>query len=199
VISSKDAKIHVSGHANRGELLYMYNILKPVAVLPIHGEAHHLQANRNIAIETGVADRNAFDCRSGHIIEIEANNAPVVVGHLDNSYVYVENKKVGAVDDHDLEDRLTMGQEGFVSIVVAADGHGRHVVGEVEITSRGMAVDDGIFDPVKQDVVDAVEKQLQNGNFDEYHLSRAVRRVVGQYVGKKLRKSPLLMPVVKLV
>ena len=94
VINKDNAAIHVSGHCNEGELLYLYNIVKPKCAMPIHGEHRHIVANGLIAVKTGVDPKNVVLAEDGDVVDLYHGNA-AVVGSVPCGYVYVDGDSVG--------------------------------------------------------------------------------------------------------
>jgi ribonuclease J len=195
VVHKGNAKVHVSGHAAAGELLYCFNIIKPKNVLPVHGEYRHLTANAALAIETGVPEQNTIIGENGTVVDLK-NGVARVVGQLDVGFVYVDGSTVGEITDADLKDRRILAEEGFISIFVAIDSQtGRVIVGP-EIQARGFAEDEAVFDDVKPQVVKALQEAAQNGTRDTHGFSQVVRRVVGRWVNTQHRRRPMIIPVV---
>jgi ribonuclease J len=195
VVHKGNAKVHVSGHASAGELLYCYNILRPRNVLPVHGEHRHLFASADLAIQTGVPPRNVILGEDGIVVDLKDGVAKVV-GQLDLGYVYVDGSTVGEITDADLKDRRTLAEEGFISVFCAVDfTTGQCVVGP-EIQSRGFAEDEAIFDEVRPQIVRALADAAGNGTSDQHAFSQVVRRVVGRWVNTKHRRRPMIVPVV---
>jgi ribonuclease J len=195
VVHKGNAKVHVSGHASAGELLYVYNILKPKNVLPVHGEYRHLIANQRLAIQTGIPEENTIIGEDGTVIDLKDGVAEVV-GQLDLGYVYVDGSTVGEITDADLKDRRILAEEGFVSIFVAIDAQtGRIIVGP-EIQARGFAEDESVFDAVKPLIVRALLEAAENGTRDTHAFSQVIRRTVGRWVNTSHRRRPMIVPVV---
>ena len=195
VIHKGNAKVHVSGHAAAGELLYCFNIIKPRNVLPVHGEYRHLTANAALAIETGVPEKNTIVGENGIVVDLKDGVARVV-GQLDVGFVYVDGSTVGEITEADLKDRRILAEEGFISVFVAIDTQtGRVVVGP-EIQARGFAEDESVFDDVLPQVVKALAEAAQNGTRDTHGFSQVVRRVVGRWVNTQHRRRPMIIPVV---
>ena len=195
VVHKGNAKVHVSGHAAAGELLYCYNILKPRNVLPVHGEYRHLVANQQLAIQTGIPERNTVIAEDGTVLDLR-NGRVSVVGQLDLGYVYVDGSTVGEITDADLKDRRILSEEGFISIFVVVDTHTGKVIVGPEIQARGFAEDQGVFDAVKPQVIKALADAAANGTRDTHALSQVVRRVVGRWVNSSHRRRPMIIPVV---
>jgi ribonuclease J len=195
VVHKGNAKVHVSGHASAGELLYCYNILRPRNVLPVHGEHRHLYANADLAIQTGVPPRNVILGQDGIVVDLK-DGVATVAGQLDIGYVYVDGSTVGEITDADLKDRRVLAEEGFISVFCAVDfTTGQCVIGP-EIQSRGFAEDDSVFDDVRPQIAKAISEAAANGTRDSHAFAQVVRRTVGRWVNTKHRRRPMIVPVV---
>jgi len=195
VVHKGNAKVHVSGHAAAGELLYCFNIIRPKNVLPVHGEYRHLAANQQLAIDTGIPDENTFVVDDGTVLDLK-DGVVEIVGQLDLGYVYVDGSTVGEITDADLKDRRILAEEGFISIFAAIDSQtGRIIVGP-EIQSRGFAEDEAVFDAVKPLIVKALSEAAENGTRDTHAFSQVIRRTVGRWVNSQHRRRPMIVPVV---
>ena len=195
VVHKGNAKVHVSGHASAGELLYCYNIVRPRNVLPVHGEYRHLVANQALAITTGVPRENTIIGEDGTVIDLR-DGVATVVGQLDLGYVYVDGSSVGAITDADLKDRRILAEEGFVSIFVAIDAQTGAVIVGPEIHARGYAEDSAVFASVKPMIVAALAEAAANGIRDTHSYSQVVRRTVGRWVSSSHRRRPMIVPIV---
>lgn len=193
VVHKGNALVHVSGHASAGELLYCYNIVKPTNVLPVHGEIRHLHANAKLATATGVP--NVLLAEDGFVIDLVDGHASIT-GAVECGYVYVDGSSVGDLTDSELKDRRVLGEEGFISVVVVVDSTNGKIVSGPEIHARGIAEDDSAFDEILPKIVTALEESMAEGNHDSRQLQQVVRRVLGSYVGRKLRRRPMILPVV---
>ncbi|MBG6239837.1 ribonuclease J [Mycetocola sp. CAN_C7] len=195
VVHKGNAKVHVSGHAAAGELLYCYNIIKPKNVLPVHGEYRHLVANAKLAIDTGIPEENTILAEDGTVIDLKDGEARVV-GQLDLGFVYVDGSSVGEITDADLKDRRILGEEGFISIIVVVEAQTGKVIVGPEIHAKGFAEDDRVFDGVKPKIEQALADAARNGVRDPHALSQIVRRTVGRWVNTSYRRRPMIVPLV---
>lgn len=195
VVHKGNAKVHVSGHAAAGELLYLYNVVQPRAVLPVHGEARHLRANADIARESGVPADNTLIAENGTVIDLRAGQASIT-GQLDIGYVYVDGSTVGEITEADLKDRRILAEEGFISIFIAIDAQTGTIIVGPEIHARGFAPDDSIFEEVRPAIVRSLEEAAANGTRDTHAFQQVVRRTVGQWVNTQHRRRPMIIPVV---
>lgn len=195
VVHKGNARVHVSGHAAAGELLYCYNILKPKNVLPVHGEYRHLVANAKLAQQTGIPASRTFIGEDGSVFDLKDGQV-TLAGQYDLGYVYVDGKTVGEITDSDLKDRRILAEEGFISIIVVVDAKTGHVISGPEIHARGFAEDDQVFASVKPLIEQALHNAAADGVRDAYPLQQVVRRTVGQWVSKQHRRRPMIVPVV---
>lgn len=195
VVHKGNAKVHVSGHAAAGELLYCYNILKPRNVLPVHGEYRHLMANARLAQDTGIEPERTILAENGTVIDLKDGDARVV-GQLDLGFVYVDGSTVGEITDADLKDRRILGEEGFISVIVVVDASTGKVISGPEIHARGFAEDDAVFDDVKPKIAAALSEAAKSGVRDQHALSQVVRRTIGRWVNQSLRRRPMIVPLV---
>ncbi|MBO9568803.1 MULTISPECIES: ribonuclease J [Cellulomonas] len=195
VVHSGNAKVHVSGHASAGELLYCYNILRPRNVMPVHGEVRHLIANAALAVRTGVPADRVVLAEDGVVVDLVDGRASVV-GAVPCGYVYVDGSSVGELTEAELKDRRILGDEGFVSIFAVVSSADGTVLAGPQIHARGVAEQDDVFDGVLPDLTAALEEAVRGGATDTHQLQQVMRRVVGRFVSNKLRRRPMIIPVV---
>ena len=197
VVHQANAKVHVSGHAASGELIYCYNIVQPKNVMPIHGEIRHLVANGQLAVLTGVKPEDVVLAEDGVVVDLEDGLARVV-GAVPCEYIYVDGSSIGEISEDELATRRTLGSEGFVSVYAVVEGESGMVLAPPTIRAIGMAEDSSVFDEILPDVTAALEEAASGGNVDAHVLQQAMRRVIGRWVGRHLRRRPMIVPVVVL-
>jgi len=195
VVHKGNAKVHVSGHASAGELLYCYNIVKPRNVMPVHGEWRHLVANAALAVQTGVPRDRVVLAEDGVVVDLVGGRARVV-GAVTCGYTYVDGSSVGEFDEALLKDRRILRDEGFISVIVVMDAATGKVAAGPEITARGFAEDDEIFSQVRPKIEQALAEATGNGVTDSHQLEQVMRRAIGGWVGGKIRRRPMIIPVV---
>jgi ribonuclease J len=195
VVHGGNAKVHVSGHASAGELIYCYNILRPKNVMPVHGEVRHLVANGALAVKTGVPADRVILAEDGVVVDLVDGKASVV-GAVPCGYVYVDGSSVGELTDAELKDRQILGEEGFISLFAVVDSATGKVIAGPHILARGFAEDDAVFEDVRPQVVQALEDSIAGGATDVHQLQQVMRRVVGRWVSNRLRRRPMIVPVV---
>ncbi|WP_193104213.1 ribonuclease J [Brachybacterium sp. FME24] len=196
VVHKGNAKVHTSGHASAGELLYCYNIVQPKNVMPIHGEVRHLIANGKVAESTGVPAERVILAKDGHVVDLR-DGVATVVGEIPNGYVYVDGSSVGEISEADLKDRRILGDEGFISLFAVVNSETGALIAGPEIHARGVAEDDLVFEKIRPEIVKALEQAVadQTDRRDTHQLQQVMRRVVGRYVSR-LRRRPMIIPIV---
>jgi len=193
VIHKSMALVHVSGHAPAGELRYLINAVRPKNHMPVHGEWRHLRAHAQIAREMGIPDERIMLAEDGTVVDLVGGVANIV-GKIPVGYVYVDGLEVGDIGESVLKDRRILGEDGFLSILVAVDLEVGKVVYGPELTARGFSEDPTALEPITAELVDALEKALADGMTDTQALEHLVRRTVGRWVDRNYRRRPMLVP-----
>jgi ribonuclease J len=163
--------------------------------MPVHGEWRHLRAHAAIARSTGIPDERIMLAPDGTVVDLN-NGLATIVGTIPVGYVYVDGLAVGDIGDAALKDRRILGEEGFISILVAVDLELGKIVYGPEITARGFTEDQSALDPIRDELITVVEKAIVDGASDTDALANIVRRTVGRWVDKTYRRRPMLMPTV---
>ena len=196
VVNRDNAAIHVSGHCNEGELLYFYNIVQPKCAMPIHGENRHLIANGLVAVKTGVDPKNVVLAEDGDVVDLYHGQA-AIVGSVPCGYVYVDGTSVGEITEDELEKRRILSEEGFVSSFVVVDTDRNEVISGPKIYLNAVAEDESEFNEVRAQIVLDLENAMLSGTKDTYQLQQKMRRTLGGWIGRKLRRRrPMIVPVV---
>ena len=195
VVHRGNAKVHVSGHASAGELLYVYNIVKPKNVMPVHGEWRHLVANAELAVATGVPRQRVLVSPDGGVVDL-VNGKARLVGAVSCGYIYVDGQSVGGTTETLLKDRRILRDEGFITCIVVIDAATGKIAAGPEITARGFVEDEEIFREIIPKVEQALAEATGNGVRDEYQLQQVIRRTIGSWVGGTIRRRPMIIPVV---
>ncbi len=193
VVHKGVAKVHVSGHAPAGELLYLLNAVKPSNLMPVHGEWRHLRAHAELGRLTGVD--NVVLADDGVVVDLVDGRASIV-GAVPCGYVYVDGLEVGDVGESTLKDRRILGEEGFISLTIAVDSMTGKVAGAPQIAARGFSDDPKAFDEVLPLLEAELDRAAADGVCDPHQLGQALRRVLGRWVSDTYRRRPMIIPVV---
>ena len=195
VVHKETALVHVSGHAPAGELLYVLNMTRPSNVMPIHGEWRHLRAHAELAVLSGVPRKNVMLADDGVVVDLIDGQASIV-GTIPAGYVYVDGLAVGDIGEQELKDRLILGGDGFVTVVVVVDSVTGKLTAGPEILARGFSEDAAAFDAVLPLVEDSIADAAREGVTERHELQQRIRRVIGKWVMDTYRRRPMIIPVV---
>lgn len=187
--------IHVSGHACREEHKIMHRLLKPKFFIPVHGEYRHLKEHAELALELGMKESNIFLPDIGNCVMLTSetmrrgDNVPSGSRLIDGDGI--EDEKASTV----MQDRRQLAADGLfiVSVVVS----GGEVIGEPAINSRGFifGFHKDYINEVRGVIKNAIEGyDLSVGSVDE--LKRAIKKTLKNYLLKKTKQSPMIVPVV---
>ncbi|MCZ7420303.1 MULTISPECIES: ribonuclease J [unclassified Micromonospora] len=196
VVVHKDvAKVHVSGHAPAGELLYLLNVVRPSNLMPVHGEWRHLRAHARLGIESGVAADRVVLCEDGDVVDLVEGRASLV-GRVKSRYVYVDGLAVGDVSESLLTERRILGDGGFIAATVVVDSVTGKVVAGPTVSAKGFSEDPAAFNAVIPLVTEALNRAAADGITDPHQLQQIVRRTVGRWVNDAYRRRPMIVPTV---
>jgi ribonuclease J len=195
VVHKGNALVHVSGHAPAGELLYVLNMVRPGNFMPVHGEWRHLKAHADLAAQTGVPPENIVLAEDGVVVDLVGGKASVA-GKVPCGYVFVDGLSVGEVTESSLKDRLILGEEGFISVVVVVDSTNGKLVAGPEIHARGSGIDEVRFSEVRPMIEEALAGAAADGIVEVHQLGQLVRRTLGRWVNSNYRRRPMIIPVV---
>ncbi|MDO4687016.1 MAG: ribonuclease J [Corynebacterium sp.] len=196
VVTGRDAKIHTSGHGYAGELLFLYNAVRPKNVMPVHGEWRHLRANKELAISTGVARDQVVLAQNGVVVDLVGGRANVV-GQIPVGNLYVDGTIMGDIDEEVLADRTSMGEGGLISVTVVIDNRTGRPLERPTVQAKGFSEDAAAMMPEVTDLVENIMLDLAGeGENDPYRMVQQLRRKVSRYVEQKWRRNPMIIPTV---
>jgi len=194
VVTNAQVRIHVSGHAYAGELLFLYNGVRPRNVMPVHGTWRMLRANAALAARTGVPEENVVLAENGVSVDLVAGKASIS-GAVSTGKMFVDGLITGDVGDAVVGERLTL-SSGFIGItIVVRRGTGR-VAAPVRLHSRGFSEDPKALEPVTSKVEEELESLAADNITDVARIAQAVRRTVGKWVGETYRRQPMIVPTI---
>ncbi len=190
--------VHVSGHACQEEIKLIYTLVHPKYAIPVHGEFKHLKAQAKIARELGVPKENIFILRSGEVLELTEEKAQIT-GNVPVGDILVDGLGVGDVGNIVLRDRQHLAEDGILIVVLGLDGATDELVSGPDIVSRGFVYvreSDELMDEARIVVNEAVEGCLSRGITDWGKLKSAIKDSLGEYVWKKTKRRPMILPII---
>ena len=192
VLHEENAPVHVSGHARAEELRTLLGLLRPKAVMPIHGEFRMLAAHGRLAQEAGVPASSIIICENGDVVELTRDGARVA-GRVEAGMTFVDGLGVGDISDVALRDRRHLSEDG-VLIVVTTLSNG--TVAPPELISRGFAESDDLFAEMRDEAHDIVRGLLAEDIREIKLLQEHLHDGLGQLVYDRTRRRPMILPVV---
>ena len=190
--------VHVSGHACQEEIKLIYTLLHPKYAIPVHGEYKHLKAQAKIARELGIEKENIFILHSGDVLEFRDEHA-AVTGKVPVGAILVDGLGVGDVGNVVLRDRQHLAEDGILIVVLALDSYTSQLVSGPDIVSRGFVYvreSDELLEEARLLVDSAVMGCLDKGQTDWGKLKSTIRDVLSDYVWKKTKRRPMILPII---
>jgi ribonuclease J len=194
VVTNAQARVHVSGHAYAGELLFLYNGVRPRNVMPVHGTWRHMRANAALAASTGVPQENIVLAENGVSVDLVAGKASIS-GAVPVGKMFVDGLITGDVGDATLGERLIL-SSGFVAVTVVIHRETGKPAGPAHLHSRGFSEDPKALEPAARNVERELESLAADNITDPSRIAQAVRRTVGKWVGETYRRQPMIVPTV---
>lgn len=189
---------HVSGHACQEEIKLLYTLVKPKYAIPVHGEYKHLMAHKRIALDLGIDKDNIFILSSGDVLELDEEKA-AVNGHVPVGDILVDGLGVGDVGNVVLRDRQHLAQDGIMIVVMAIDQDAGYLVSGPDIVSRGFVYvkeSDELMDEATEYMNEVVNNCLDRGITDWGKIKSSIKDTLGEFVWKKTKRRPMILPII---
>lgn len=202
-LSMKGAEVifqdtHVSGHACQEEIKLIYALVRPKYAIPIHGEYRHRIANAEIAVALGVPKEQIFLMQSGDVLEMDQDYAEIV-DQVQHGGVLVDGLGVGDVGNIVLRDRQNLSQDGIIIVVLTLEKYTNRLLAGPDIVSRGFVYvreSENLMEEAHQVVSDAVESCLMHRISDWTKIKNVIRDTLSEYLWKKMKRSPMILPII---
>jgi len=190
--------IHVSGHACEQELRMIHALLKPKFFIPIHGEYKHLISHAKIAENMGMNKENIFVLETGDILEFTRAKAQIS-GKAPVGRVLIDGIGVGDIGNIVLRDRKNLAQDGIITVVIAIDRENRTILSGPDIITRGFVYvrdSEDLIRDIRRIVVKSVQRCLDNEVTQWSEIKNTIRREVDTFVYTKMKRKPMVLPVI---
>jgi ribonuclease J len=198
VVTAKDAPIHASGHGWQEELKLMINLTKPKYVLPVHGDFKRLRLHSELAQSIGIDEENIFQGRNGLALELDEKGARFGED-IDAGVIFVDGVNIGDPDDVALRDRRAISADGIFIVVATISTDDGSVVADPEVIFRGVAFLEeagGLVEDLQDVVEDSLEDAAKAGTRELNLIQEDLHDAVARFVYDKLRRRPMVLPVV---
>ncbi len=198
VVTAQDAPIHASGHGYREELKLMLNLTKPRYVMPVHGDYKRIRLHSDLAESVGIARKDIFQGRNGLPLEIDEKGARFGED-LHVGTMFVDGVNIGDPDDAALRDRRDISADGIFIVVVTVSSDDGSIVADPEVLFRGVAFldeADKLVEELKDMVEDSLEDAAEAGTRESDLIQEDLHETIGKFVWQRLRRRPMILPVV---
>ena len=189
---------HVSGHACREEIKLIYSLVKPRYAIPVHGEYRHLRAQATIAEELGFKKEDIFILSSGNVLELDEKGAEIT-GQVPVGSILVDGLGVGDVGNIVLRDRQHLAEDGIIIVVMTLESGSGQVLAGPDIVSRGFVYVRGaesLMDEAKKVLDGAMEYCMERNITDWGKIKTEIKDELGEFVWKKTKRRPMIMPII---
>ncbi|HIZ08230.1 MAG TPA: ribonuclease J [Candidatus Eubacterium avistercoris] len=189
---------HVSGHACQEEMKLLYSLVRPKYSIPIHGEYKHRKAQAQVAEELGISKENIFMLSSGDVLELDEDGAEVV-DKVQVGSVFVDGLGVGDVGNIVMRDRQHLAEDGIIIVVLTLESGSGQVLAGPDIVSRGFVYvrgSESLMDEAQHVLNDTVFGISEKGITDWGKIKTEIKDALGDYVWKKTKRRPMIMPII---
>jgi len=198
VVTPRDAPVHASGHGYAEEVKLMLNLVKPRYVMPFHGDFKRLRLHAQLAEAVGVSPRRIFQADNGLPLEIDGRGAGFGE-RVQSGMIFVDGVEIGEIADVALRDRRMLSSDGIFIVVVTVAEQDGHSVSAPEVIFRGVPFLEQA-DELREEIRATVEATLARAAEDEIRevdlLQRMLHDDLGQLVYDRLKRRPMMLPVV---
>jgi len=198
VVNDSSMGVHVSGHACAEEIKLMQALTKPKFFMPVHGEARHLQANRNLAREMGINDGHIFVSKIGQVLELDKHTAKFA-GTVQSGNIMVDGTGVGEVGDIVLRERKLLADDGLIIVFAAVDIDDKMILTRPDVISRGfvyMRESGELIDEVRELAANIMSQTFaRRGQIDRNQLKNRLRDDLARFIYSKTKRRPVILPV----
>jgi ribonuclease J len=196
VLHQEIAPVHVSGHACSEEMRTLLSLVRPRAVMPIHGEYRMLAAHAQLARDAGLSDEQIVIAENGSVVELTPDGVRIA-DRIDAGVTLVDGLGVGDVEDVALRDRRRLSEDGVLIVVttVAVDD-GAGDIAPPELIARGVGEDEVLIDDLRAESARIVAELARNGVTEIKLVQEHIHDGIGQIVYERTRRRPMILPIV---
>ena len=205
-LEQKGAKViyhdaHVSGHACQEELKLIYALTKPRYAIPVHGEYRHLKRHAELAVEMGIPRERVRIIRCGDVLAV-SEDVFEVIGHVQAQGVLVDGLGVGDVGNIVLRDRQHLSENGLIVVALTLEHGSNQLLAGPDIISRGFVYvreSESLLEDCRSVVEETLEECLARSTADWSRIKSRVRDELGEFLWKRTKRSPMILPIISEV
>jgi ribonuclease J len=198
VITTRDAPVHASGHGYAEEIKLMLNLVRPRFLMPVHGDFKRLHLHRQLAEAVGMDSSAIFTGENGLPLELDRRRARF--GERERAgMVFVDGVEIGDVADVALRDRRMLSADGiFIVVATISEQSGASVV-DPEVIFRGVPFlpeADQLIEDIRQEVEESLARAAGEEIREIDLLQQTLHDDLAKFVYDRLRRRPMVLPVV---
>ena len=205
-LEQKGAKViyhdaHVSGHACQEELKLIYALTKPRYAIPVHGEYRHLKRHAELAVEMGIPKERVKLIKCGDVLSVSEDTFDVT-GSVTAQGVLVDGLGVGDVGNIVLRDRQHLSENGLIVVALTLEHSTSQLLAGPDIISRGFVYvreSESLLEDCRMVVEETLDECLARGNADWSRIKGKIRDELGEFLWKRTKRSPMILPVISEV
>ncbi len=198
VLNERELALHVSGHACQEELKIVHALVKPKFFIPVHGEQRMLQIHGKLAQGMGMDPNQVLISDIGKVMELTPNSAKIT-GTVTAGQVFVDGYGVGDVGSVVLRDRRHLAQDGVIVVVLSMSGEDGTLVSGPDIITRGFVYvkeSEGLMEDLRQVALEAIQSVDTRYSTDWSAIKGVIKGDLSNYLYKKTKRSPMILPVI---
>ena len=196
VLHQEIAPVHVSGHGHAEELRTMLGLVRPKAVMPVHGEFRMLAAHARLAVESGVPENRIVLAENGSVVELDESGA-YLTGEIEAGVTFVDGLGVGDVQDVALRDRRHLSEDGVLIVVATLGGRNGSVASKPELIARGFAEPgEPLLEEMREEAQRVLDELLEDNVSEIKLLQEHLHDGLGQLIYDRTKRRPMILPVV---
>src|SRR5256885_1145791 len=195
VLHQEIAPVHVSGHACAEELRTILSLLRPRAVMPIHGEFRMLAAHGQLARDAGVPASSIVLAENGSVVELGVGGARIV-DEVDSGVTFVDGLGVGDVQDVALRDRRRLSEDGVLIVITTLGSSNGRATATPELIARGFTGPDELLAAMREEATRVLDELLADDVSEIKLLQEHLHDAVGQLIYDRTHRRPMILPVI---
>lgn len=198
VYTSAYEQVHASGHAYQEELKFMLQLIKPKYFMPIHGEYRMLKAHADLAKDCGINKNNIFIMENGDVLALSRKRAHIA-GKIPVGEVYIDNSGIGNIGDTVIKERQALANDGIIIVNIIINKKDNSFIAPINIMTRGFIhVNDNqeLIDTIKTKAEKVIINKLKSGKVRTNELKYDIVQEVSKFINRKMRRNPLIIPMI---
>jgi ribonuclease J len=196
VLHQEIANVHVSGHGNSEEIRTIIGLVRPKALMPVHGEFRMLAAHAQLARDGGVPADSIVLAENGSVVELAKGRPPRIVGEVETGMTFVDGLGVGDVKDVAIRDRRHLSEDGVLIVVATVSENGATSSGQPELIARGFGDTGPLLDELRSEAARVLDECLEKDISEIKLIQEHLHDSLGQVIYDRTQRRPMILPVI---